>query len=721
MIRRASRIPILAAVAAVPWVVGMMLPLQANPPQEVSAAFDPSDVYFQGYLSSRDAELLEAQGDFIGALRKLERAKEMFDVVRHYHPEWKERMVSGRHAKTEDSLQRVRPLAEEQLRKQREVVAELEGAPVRPAQRPREDRPAVPGGVLQQDPMLSRRLKEAEAEVERLRAESAKSQEAGRRQQAGGAELERRNAELQVQLQAAEQGLRSLRSRLSTAPVESELLSLNQRIASLEQERGVMAMALEQSRGAHNESMARVATLEADLNRMKQERDTIERDLEAERRVSNQVVAGLRRQLKGLEAELEKRNGELSEAHGKIRSLTEELRQSRDAYAQLQGERDALMIERDQMSALLKLNEQGRIQQLIEQNLAVAKNLREAKERVASLESQTETDKDAITDALRDLAIAKTQINGLQREKREQDKRLSELEERLKREEQALADAGASADPAESEMLRDIVRRQLRVQERRRQARDLVVRAARNLGGQDPDLADAISLFDGQEVELTPDEMKLVADRQVDGEFVSPFARDRGSVSQSMERLNRDIAVFERTAEKSFVAGRLLPARELYQMILDQHPGHSPSWCRLGVVHLKLDDAAAAAETFRRAAELDPRNPYAHRMLGYSLMRAGDSNAAEAALRKSLDQSPNDARGRMLLATLCYRSGRAREAESQLKAAINADPMSGDSYYNLALICSRDGRIADAREFYRQALELGALPDPKLEEAISRP
>ena len=232
MIRRVSRIPILAAVAAVPWVAGMMLPLHADPPPAVSAAFDPSDVYFQGYLSSRDAELLEAQGDFIGALRKLERAKEMLDVVRHYHPEWKERMVSGRYAKTEESLQRVRPLADEQLRKQQEVVAELEGAPVRPAQRPAPDGSPLPG-ALQQDPILSRRLKEAEAEVARLRAESAKSQEADRRQQAGGAELERRNAELRAQLQAAEQGLRSLRSRLSTAPLENELLSLNQRIASL--------------------------------------------------------------------------------------------------------------------------------------------------------------------------------------------------------------------------------------------------------------------------------------------------------------------------------------------------------------------------------------------------------------------------------------------------------------------------------------------------------
>ena len=90
------------------------------------------------------------------------------------------------------------------------------------------------------------------------------------------------------------------------------------------------------------------------------------------------------------------------------------------------------------MAALLKLNEAGRIQDLIEQNMALAKNLREANEKVDRLNRESNADKDAITDALRDLAIAKSQINRLHQDKREQDKRLAELETRLKNEEAAL-------------------------------------------------------------------------------------------------------------------------------------------------------------------------------------------------------------------------------------------------------------------------------------------
>jgi Flp pilus assembly protein TadD len=73
------------------------------------------------------------------------------------------------------------------------------------------------------------------------------------------------------------------------------------------------------------------------------------------------------------------------------------------------------------------------------------------------------------------------------------------------------------------------------------------------------------------------------------------------------------------------------------------------------------------------------------------------------------------------MATISYRLGRIGEAESHFKAAINADPMPSEPYYNLALLCSRDHRYEAARDFYRQALERGALPDPELEKKIAAP
>jgi tetratricopeptide (TPR) repeat protein len=783
-------------------VAGETMAQSQTPAVGESAQFDPSDAYFQAYLSIRSSEELESRGDFAGAMEKLNRAQQLFGTIRKYYPEWKPEMIGTRSEKTGEAISRVSQKAQDQLDRNRNAVAELEGGIKQAVKSPEAvgrkpvEAPAIKvnptnareiseaeaevkrlrelskrkeqessrnsqqvdemrrqnaalkaelndaeetlqtlrgrlaeevaksskaqSPVIKDDPATTQRLAAAEAEVRRLRELASQTPEQASREKSRADDMRRQNDALKAELRNAEANLQSMRAKLAAAPVESEVKSLNQRIESLEQERQAMSMALTQSRGSHTEALGRIATLEADMKALQQKRSDLDRDLKAEREVANSVVAGQRKQLDLLEKELEQKNSELTKANERIAGLSKELEESRLAFSQLRSEHDTLTQERDQMSALLKLNESGRIQDLIEQNMSLAKNLREANEKVESLSRETNADKDAYTDALRDLAIAKTQINNLQQEKREQDRRVAELEVRLKSEEAALAKGESNADPAETELLREIIKRQLRTQERRRQARELLVDAARELGNGDERISKAIEIFDTGEIALSPEEQKLIADRQVDGEFVSPFARDRATVSQATSELNRDISVFERTAEKSFVAGRLLPTRELYEMIIEQHPGHTPSLCKLGVVHLKLDDPMAAIDAFRRAVELEENNAYAHRMLGFSFMRMGDIPAADKAIAKAVELAPNDAKSQLLLATLRYRLGRLGEAESHFKAAINADPMPSEPYYNLALLCSRDRRFEDAKNYYQQALERGAQPDPKLEETIRK-
>ena len=99
---------------------------QTGPPL-APAQFDPSDVYFQGYLATRAAEELETARDFAGALEQLEKANQLFNAVKTYHPDWKPAMVGGRSAKTAETVARVRPLAEQSLLKNRNALAELDG------------------------------------------------------------------------------------------------------------------------------------------------------------------------------------------------------------------------------------------------------------------------------------------------------------------------------------------------------------------------------------------------------------------------------------------------------------------------------------------------------------------------------------------------------------------------------------------------------------------
>lgn len=695
----------------------------------VDPQFDPSDVYFQAYLAVRDAEKLEKDEDFVGSLKKYEQAAGLFSAVGRFYPDWKSAMVENRRLLTLGAIDKVRERAGAQIQADESVIAELEGGVraggllIDPS---RGVEPLSPG-ILEVEPLAARRLRDAEDEVKRLRdvlGGMRGGNEAMRNASRLG-DVERQRDGLAAQLRAAETNLEGMRARMAAAPVQNEMKALNDQIGRLEQEREAMAMALRQSRGQHTEAMSQVEVLQADIGIMRdqarelrQNEANLQRDLETERKVANEVVAGQRRQMDELEKALEQKSAELNVANERIAGLTMELEESRAAFAELREERDGLLRERDQMAALLKLNEAGRIEQLIEQNMGLAKSLREANERVERLNLESNAAKDDVVDAQRDLAIAKAQINRLHQEKREQDTRLKDLESKLRDEEGALARGEVVADPAEVEMLRQVIQRQLGVQERRRQAKELLVEAARELGQQDERLSEAIALFDGMELVLSPEEQKLLADREVDGEFISPFARDRATVGRATNELNRELESYDRAATKAFMAGRLHPTRELFELMLEQNPGHVPALCKLGVVQLRLGDPEASADCFQRAIELDAGNAYAQRMLGYSYFMMGDLPGAERFVKQAVELAPDDAHGYLLLATISYGLGQSKEAESYYKAAIVADPVPSEPYFNLALLCVKDGRLEEAKGYYQKALEHGAMPDDELEKNL---
>ena len=714
------------------WAVCAFATLPLNPPlhaqqQEIPhpASFDPSDVYFQGWLAARAGERLEEESDFLGAWEKYQEADKMFSAVSQYYPEWRPAMVEGRTERTRESMNGVRAKAEEQQQENQRAIAELEGGQRAGGEwiEPRLETQ----GILEVDPVATRNLKEAEAEVARLRGilqnTGANSNDASRNASRVH-DLQRQRNDLQAQLRSAETNVAALRARLATSPVQNQMGRLNHRIEELEQERTAMGLALSQSRRSHTEAMAKIATLETDVEVMRQEtaklrqrESDLERDLTSERKVANDVIAGMRRQMQSLTERLTEKDRELTHANRTIASLTRELQESRASFSEIREERDTLLRERDQLAALLQLNEGSRISELIDQNMGLARQLREANERVDRLNHDNNATKDAFTEALRDLAIAKAQINRLQQEQRGQEQRLADLRQQLRNEETTLAQ-NPGADPGEAEMLREIIRRQLRTQEHRRQAREVLLDTARDLGRQDERLAQAVEILDGNELELTPEEQKLIADRHVDGEFISPFARGREVVGRAMDGLNLELDSYDRAATRAFAAGRYLPTRELFLQMVELNPGHTPALCKLGVVHLKLDDPEAAADAFQRAVELDDRNAYAHRMHAFALMTSGDISAAHHSATRSVELAPQEPLAQILLATIKSRLGDASEAETHFKAAINADPMLSEPYFNLAILHARAERLDDAREYYNLALERGAVPDPSLEQTL---
>ncbi|MBK1881028.1 tetratricopeptide repeat protein [Luteolibacter pohnpeiensis] len=691
---------------------------------------DPSDIFLQAYMLRRSADELQQSGNYREAWEKMSQAQELIETIRHYHPDWKKSMVEGRYENNKEAASELKPKAEKQAQEERAKLgglAELEGGDVKSGEfiDPSDGvAPLSSPGILEVDPLATRRLEEAEAEVKRLKGLLANSNQAAR-DASRLHDVERQRDALNSQLSQAEARERALRAKLAAQPMRNEFNQLNDRIQSLEMEGEALRKALNQSRESNLEAETRRQTLEADLNAMKkkvadmnQKEADLTRDLQVQQDVANDLVAGQRRQLEELGKQLDQKTSELKKANDQIADLKVELQQSKDAFDQLRDERDNLLQERDQMAALLKLNETDRINELIEQNVGLVKQLREANEKVDRLNLDNNATKDDQAEALRDLAIAKSQINGFQEEKRKQAQRLDELQARLRHEEGTLATGSSGMSSEEADVLRNLIKRQLVVQERHKQAREVLEEAAKELGSKDERLAQAIDFLKGEELVLSPEEQKLIADRNVDGHFISPMARDRESVGRATAALEQEEQSYNRAAVKAFAKGRFFPAKVLFETMVESNPGDVSALCKLGVVELKLKDFLAAVDVFRRATELDPKNAYSFRMLGLSLMQIGDLASAETAAKRATELAPDDSLAFMVLAQICYQQGQPKDSIAYFKAAINADPVSSAPYYNLALLYQMDGRLDEAREYYEKALERGEVPDPALEKKI---
>jgi Tfp pilus assembly protein PilF len=716
-------------VLASPEARGQARPAAAQPVPP--ASFDPSEVFFQGWLLSRDAETLAEEGKPTEAMEKLRRAQQLFDTISRTFPDWKQDMVAGRRKQTFDTLAKIGPLALKEQQKQDRAIAEIEGGarlggstggdPARPLDTGIPARPLPPTHPVES--LESRRIAELERQVAGLQqqvrdAENLRSTDRAAREQARDTAV--------AQLHKARTELDRLRREVAEGPVQEEIDALARRINSLEDEKDVMARALDASRRETSEAKAQVEALNLERARLMQQVQGLEQklanlnaNLKIERQAHNEVVAGQIKQIERLQAQLDAKDRQLDEANGRIRSLETELAEVRASFDELKQERNELLRERDQMAALLNLTEGGQLQKVIDQNMELDRKLREAGERYEALQQDQDATSEDLLQALRALAISKVRIHEFRQKDEEQQQRLEELQARLRNERQTLD--SAAGDPAEIALLRGIIDRQLKVQEKRAQARDMLLAALDDKASQDESIRRAVQLFRGVELNLSPEELAAIDGKVVDGVIISPDARPRDEVERNLADLDRELGPYRSAGIRAYRNDRLHAAREAFEMIIERHPGDDATMCMLGLVEYKLHENQSAADMFRRASELDPENPYAHRMLGHILSsRLDRQSEAIEALERATTLAPTNAEGHLLLGNACFRHEDLKNAEEAFRTALACEPTNAEAHYNLALLCERTGRNRDGMKHYDRALENGAPPNPELEESLGR-
>jgi Tfp pilus assembly protein PilF len=667
--------------------------------------FDPSDVYFQGWLKVRDGERAVEAGKFLDAYNHYDKAANLFDTVALYHPEWQAELVKDRQDSTRKAMAGIREQAlAEQEKGEKKVAGLIEG--------PGDPNPPGQAAVRGAPPLTAedrRKVVTLQRQIRELRAELAQSEND---RNANAAQVRRTLAELEAQ-----------RDQMARSPLRGQVRDLTVQLGKVQREHKAMATALTDSRAEHQRALADLATLRADMAEGQKRAAVLENNLNVQRQAANEVVRGLREQLKDLKTSLGEKDKLLAAANQRSSSLERQLRESHAEIADLREERNALLKERDHMAALLALNETDRVKLLIEQNMDLGKQLNAARENLQKVAADNNHTAEQLTDARRDLTIAKARILQLNQEKDQQTKRLTALEDRLRNEGAALTEESAtSSDPRTREeiaILQGIINRQLKIQDRRRQSKVLLMSRAKALAVEDEAFKDALAGLVG-DLQLTPEENRLVQENTIDGEFVWGDRPSKTERAIAGEELQENIRVKTNLARRAFSNDRFLVAREFFESILEEHPGHVPTWLNLGVVLLRNQEPLLAIQAFNDALALRDNVPlpYAQFMLGVAYYELRDLAQSRNYFQVAIDENPANAKAHVYLGSIAGEDGRVADAERNFQEAIKLNPTLTEPYFNLAALRFREGKKPEARAFYRKAIENGAQPDLEFEAEL---
>lgn len=164
-----------------------------------------------------------------------------------------------------------------------------------------------------------------------------------------------------------------------------------------------------------------------------------------------------------------------------------------------------------------------------------------------------------------------------------------------------------------------------------------------------------------------------------------------------------------------FIWGKFDEAAESGRKAIELNPDDFIAYWTLGRIHFSTGKSREAAELFRQVIELKPRFYVAYadlRMACESLGQMEEAHAlaqkmAEDLLPNYLLQNPDDSRARMFYAISLHQVGRREDAIREGDAALELSPGDSVMLYNGACLYSQLGEIRRAVTTLRQAIAGG--------------
>lgn len=620
-------------------------------------------------------------------------------------------------AQLEQEMARLRETAAAQTVADRETIAGLRAQlAARPA-RPDQDAPDAQA-VL--PPGMAERLAEAE---EQLAATAAAREQIEARLAAAAknlADSEAARELLEARLAAAE---RARKAAEDVAENQKRLLAAGEERA---QEVAALGRQLQ-------ERETRIEAAQREIEDLRARLDRAERVAAKEReeaRTGNLEAARLRTRLEQAEqraAELDEQLARQQRSRPSLetQATAERLREATTLVETMERESERLQARTAEQLALLRSQEQA-IARLEQERAGLQGELAARDERLEALrqEQQRMLAKNEVTDGLaasiddldRELATAKA---AAQRALAERDQAKAAEREVRSRLEITRADLARTRDALErqanpasaGELFRDQIRRltiQLEAEsQRRRTLEELLSRGEREAAPPpEPEIAAA------------PRPLPSMPDRQV--------APAVPTVSEAAERERRErerqmlVRGYLRQGVAAEQAGNVEAARWNYGRALENEPDNRLATQRLGLIAVELGDDREAIAFLKRAFRLDPDNLDILLPLGFALVRQGEPDLAVSMLSRAVALEPDNPHAHRCLGIASTSLGWFDVAETQFRRAHHLNPEDAETAFNLAVLLAtrQNPRMDDAKTWYLRARELGAAPDPGLDQVF---
>jgi tetratricopeptide (TPR) repeat protein len=175
-----------------------------------------------------------------------------------------------------------------------------------------------------------------------------------------------------------------------------------------------------------------------------------------------------------------------------------------------------------------------------------------------------------------------------------------------------------------------------------------------------------------------------------------------------------------RDAKDAFEREDYRGAEKIYEKMLTAAPTNVYILSNLGVVYFRNQKWQLAEESLKKAIAVAPEDTFSWCTLGIVYYQEKRYDDAINSLTRALAINPRYAVAHNYLGITASQKGWQEAALKELETAIEYDPNYGDACFNLAVVYAMQQPPNKdlARKYYKRATDLGAEPDPGLDQML---